>query len=77
MTLEILKLKIYKNMSMTPEEWKKEDCKHNIKLTFQIICFIILLWISITSTICAFKNPEMTETQLFLHIPKSFILDFN
>ena len=62
---------------MTPEEWKKEDRKHNIKFIFKIICCIILLWISITSTICAFKNPEMTETQLFLYIPKSFILNFN
>lgn len=62
---------------MTPEEWKKEELKYKIETIFQVICFIVVLWIVITSTICAFKNPEMTQTQLFLHIPKSFILDFN
>lgn len=42
-----------------------------------IILFVsICIWTSITSTIYKFSNPDKTEMQAFLHIPKSFILDF-
>jgi len=34
-------------------------------------------WVSITTVITAFVNPEMRQTQLFLHIPKSFICRYN
>lgn len=37
---------------------------------------VIFIWISISSTICAFKNPELTQTQVLLRIPQSFILNF-
>lgn len=40
------------------------------------ILVLLLLWIGVTSTIAAFKNPKLTETELFLRIPKSFILNF-
>jgi len=40
-----------------------------------IVCFIGI-WIAITSAIFAFKNPSATETEGFLHIPNSFILDW-
>lgn len=41
-----------------------------------IISVLLLLWIVVTSTIAAFKNPKLTETELLLRIPKSFVLDF-
>ena len=41
-----------------------------------IALIIITLWISTTTTIQAFKCPKMSQTELFLHIPKSCILDF-
>ena len=40
------------------------------------ILFISALWCAITCGIQAFKCPSLTETQLFLKIPNSFILDF-
>lgn len=40
------------------------------------ILVTILLWIAISSIIQAFKCPSMTQTQLFMHIPKSVICDW-
>jgi hypothetical protein len=37
---------------------------------------IVAAWCSLTSAIMAFKHPEMTQTQVFLAIPKSFVLNF-
>lgn len=48
----------------------------NIKIKLKGFCTIVILWIAISNGIQAFKCPEMTETQLFLHLYKSFILDF-
>lgn len=33
----------------------------------------VLLWVAISAMIQAFKCPAMSQTELFLHIPKSFI----
>jgi uncharacterized membrane-anchored protein len=33
----------------------------------------MLLWVAVSTMIQAFKCPEMTQTELFRHIPKSFI----
>ena len=40
------------------------------------ILVFLLLWTGVTSIIARFKNPKLTETELFLRIPKSFILNF-
>lgn len=37
----------------------------------------LLLWVACTSMIYSFMNPSKTQTQAFLHITKSFILDFS
>lgn len=47
-----------------------------MKKIFQIIFLLILLWISITSMIYRIGNITKTETEVFFHIPKSFICDF-
>lgn len=36
----------------------------------------LLGWVLLTTTIQAFKNDNLTNTQLFKRIPNSFILDF-
>lgn len=36
----------------------------------------VLLWVAVSSMIQAFKCTDMTQTQLFLNIPKSFVCDW-
>lgn len=43
-------------------------------VSFLIILFV--LWVFATNIIQAFKCTEMTNTELFLHLPKSIILNF-
>ena len=52
--------------------------KKNTKkyITIYVILVSLLLWTTITTVIVRFKNPKLTETELFLRIPKSFILNF-
>jgi len=40
------------------------------------VLIAVLLWVAISSIIQAFKCTDMTQTQLFLHIPKSFVCDW-
>jgi capsular polysaccharide biosynthesis protein len=48
------------------------------KLKKALLCILIitLLWCAISGIIQAFLCPSMTQTQLFLHIPKSFMGDW-
>ena len=39
-----------------------------------IIITLLFWWILISHLIMRFQNPSMTETQLFLNLPKSFML---
>lgn len=39
-----------------------------------IIISLLFWWILISHLIMRFQNPSMTETQLFLNLPKSFML---
>jgi len=48
----------------------------NIKDILKIILICVSLWVSISSIIQAFKCHEMTQTELFLHIPESFVCDW-
>lgn len=48
-----------------------------LKYFSPVILSICMVWTSISLTIQRFKCPTMTETELFLNIPKSFILNFN
>jgi hypothetical protein len=38
---------------------------------------IFVLWIVITNSIQAFMCPEMSQTELFIHIPQSLMCDWN
>jgi hypothetical protein len=42
----------------------------------EIIVISVMMWIMTTNVIQAFKCPEMSQTELFIHLPKSFILNF-
>ena len=50
--------------------------KKNIIFDVLLLLGLIYIWIIITISINRFQNPDKTETQLFLEIPKAFILDF-
>ncbi len=56
--------------------------KTNFKFKTQLIaCAYVLLvavflWVSVSNIIQAFKCPKMTQTELFLHIHKSFVCDW-
>lgn len=51
--------------------------KEKLKINHLILILLIVLWISVTTSIQRFKNPQLTETELFLKIPDSFLLKFN
>lgn len=47
-----------------------------LRLILYFIGIGLLLWVSCTSIAYRFVNPLKTETEIFLHIPKSFVLYF-
>jgi hypothetical protein len=51
--------------------------KNLIKYGFLAVVSCFLLWLATSSTIQRFKCKEMTETEIFLHIPKSFVCDWD
>lgn len=55
----------------------KKENKKIIKSALGWLYLVLVLWLSATMLINAFKNPKKTNTELFLDIPKSFILNFN
>ena len=50
--------------------------KYKRRSIFFGVITILSAWLSLTTTIQAFKCPSMTQTELFLKIPKSFIFDW-
>lgn len=48
-----------------------------MKRAAKYILLAIFLNAALTSIIYRFKNPDKTETELFLNIPQSFIWNFN
>jgi hypothetical protein len=50
--------------------------KQKTKEIIQIIIMLPLLWVGISTFIQALKCPEMSQTELLLHVPKSFICDW-
>lgn len=49
--------------------------RHNSKL--QTIVIISCIYLVLVTTIQAFKNPSLTETERFLKIPKNLIWQFD
>lgn len=44
--------------------------------TLYIFFAAVFLWVAVSNMIQAFKCPKMSQTELFLHIPKSFLCDW-
>ena len=42
----------------------------------KLLVVILLTYVSITVMVMRFVHPEMSETELFLSIPRAFMLDF-
>lgn len=49
--------------------------KEIINIIYIIFC-ISFVWLSLTSMVQSFKNPKLTQTEVFLLIPHTFVLDF-
>jgi len=47
-----------------------------MKKYIKMLISILIFWVALTITIQRFKNPNLSETELFLAIPQSFILNF-
>lgn len=50
--------------------------KEELLMTIRIIFIFILLWIGITTMCQAYWCHKMTNTELFFHLPKSLIFDY-
>ena len=50
--------------------------KDNISNALYFLLVAVFLWVSISNIIQFFKCPKMTQTELFLHIPNSFVCDW-
>ncbi len=50
--------------------------KDNISNALYFVLVAVFLWVAISNIIQAFKCPKMSQTELFLHIPKSFVCDW-
>ena len=50
--------------------------KDNISNALYFLLVAVFLWMTISNITQAFKCPKMSQTELFLHIPKSFVCDW-
>lgn len=55
---------------------KKFRFKENAAIVVYAMLVAVFMWVAISSTIQRFKCAKLTETELFLHIPKSFVCDW-
>ena len=53
-----------------------KNFKDKLGYELYILLVAVLLWVAISSMIQAFLCPELSQTELFLHIPKSFICEW-
>ena len=43
---------------------------------YSIILLILVMYVNITSFICWIKNPKLSQIEVAMRIPRSFILQF-
>ena len=53
-----------------------KNIKNNISNALYFVLVAVFMWVAVSSMIQRFKCDTMTETQLFLHIPQSFVCDW-
>lgn len=49
----------------------------NLSVVFKVIFTLVVIWVVITSMICWVKTPKLSEMEVALRIPSSFVLDFD
>lgn len=54
-------------------KFKIKDYANNALYTVLVVVF---LWVAVSGFVQRLKCPSMTETELFLHIPKSVVCDW-
>lgn len=56
--------------------YKMNMYMYKVKRIIIVMSMFMFLWVGISTLIQAFKCKYMTQTELFLHIPKSFVCDW-
>ena len=54
----------------------REPVKRKSISIFYVVFMLIVVWVAVSSTIQRFKNPKLTETELLLRIPDSFMCNW-
>lgn len=54
----------------------KKEIIEGLKAYLLVLLIICGLWVSISSIVQRFKCSKMTETEIFMHIPNSFICNW-
>jgi len=55
---------------------KKFKFKENVAIVVYAMVVALFMWVAISSTIQRFKCAKLTETEIFIRIPKSFVCDW-
>ena len=55
---------------------KKFRFKENAAIVVYAMLVAVFMWVAISSTIQRFKCAKLTETEIFIRIPKSFVCDW-
>ena len=55
---------------------KKFRFKENYAIVVYAMLVAVFMWVAISSTIQRFKCTKLTETEIFIRIPKSFVCDW-
>ena len=55
----------------------KQITKYKIHVIVKSFIAMFFLWMAVTTIIQRVKNPQLTETQILLKVPKSFMLDWD
>ena len=50
--------------------------RENVNQGMRIGFTLLIIWVVMACTIDAFKNPELTDNQRFIRIPRTITLDF-
>lgn len=66
----------YNKQSLKSEPVIESDIKDIIINIIYLTMVVVFFWASVSTTIQSIKCPKITQTELFLHIPQSFICNW-
>jgi hypothetical protein len=55
----------------------RKPTTEDLEQWFTVLLFLLIANLAISNLVDRFKNPQLTETELFLRIPQSFIWNFD